>query len=91
MKKYRKIAKKSEVPPGTGKSIRKGKMRLALFNVGGKFYAIQDACPHRGAPLGEGPLRGSVVTCTWHGWEFNLKKIRTYPTKTDRFHVYVSL
>ena len=48
------------------------KKRIAVFNVKGTYYATDDACPHRGAPLGDGPLTGQVVTCTWHGWEFDV-------------------
>lgn len=45
---------------------------LALFNVEGTFYAIDDACPHQGASLSEGEVRGCVVTCPWHGWEYDV-------------------
>jgi nitrite reductase/ring-hydroxylating ferredoxin subunit len=44
-----KIATVAEVPAGTAKQITLGKRKLALFNVGGVFYAIDDACPHKGA------------------------------------------
>ena len=45
---------------------------LALFNVGGKFYCLDNVCPHRGGPLAEGTLDGNVVTCPWHGWRFDV-------------------
>ncbi len=45
---------------------------LALFNVDGTFYAIDDACPHQGASLSEGEVRGCVVVCPWHGWEYDV-------------------
>ncbi len=46
---------------------------LAVFNVGGEFYAIENFCPHKGAPLSEGSLCGHVVECGWHGWEFDVR------------------
>jgi nitrite reductase (NADH) small subunit len=45
---------------------------VALFNVAGVFYALDGICPHAGGPLGEGTLRGTTVTCPWHGWQFNV-------------------
>jgi nitrite reductase/ring-hydroxylating ferredoxin subunit len=60
---------------------------LALYNVSGEFYATENFCPHRGAPLSEGTLCGHVVECGWHGWQFDVRtgqcltvneKLRTY-------------
>ncbi len=45
---------------------------MALANVAGKFYAINDVCVHRGGPLGEGELEANVVTCPWHGWQYDV-------------------
>ena len=45
---------------------------VALFNVGGKFFALDGVCPHQGGPLGEGELSGYVVTCPWHAWRFRV-------------------
>jgi ferredoxin-NADP reductase/nitrite reductase/ring-hydroxylating ferredoxin subunit len=49
----------------------KGK-RIAVFNVAGRYHAIDDTCPHQGGPLSEGALNGQVVTCPWHGAEFDV-------------------
>lgn len=68
-----KIARCSEVPPGTGRVLVAGGRVLALFNVGGKFHAVDNTCPHRGGPLGEGHLEGTLVTCPWHGWQFDVR------------------
>src|SRR5262245_10743333 len=62
----------ADVVPGTGKTITLEGQELALFNVDGTFYAIDNTCPHRGGPLGEGELEGCVVTCPWHAWQFDL-------------------
>ena len=45
---------------------------LALFNVAGSFHALDNLCPHRGGPLGEGHLEEARVTCPWHGWQFDV-------------------
>jgi nitrite reductase (NADH) small subunit len=72
MPEFRRGAKKQDVPLGGGVvSLIEGKS-VAIFNRGGSFYAIGNICPHRGGPLGEGELKGTVVTCPWHAWEFDI-------------------
>ena len=44
----------------------------AVFNVDGKFHVLDGICPHAGGPLGKGMLQGCVVTCPWHGWQFDV-------------------
>jgi nitrite reductase/ring-hydroxylating ferredoxin subunit len=56
----------SEVEAGTGKTVTVDGKELALFNIAGAFHAIDNTCPHRGGPLGEGELEGCIVTCPWH-------------------------
>ena len=68
-----KVAEKSEMADGTGKCVEVEGKRIALFNLGGEFYAIEDACTHRGGPLSEGSLEGDEVECPWHGAHFNIK------------------
>jgi nitrite reductase/ring-hydroxylating ferredoxin subunit len=67
-----KIAEIGDVPEGSGKVVTTEGRVLALFNVGGRFHAVDNTCPHRGGPLGEGDLSGTVVTCPWHGWQFDV-------------------
>lgn len=67
-----KAAKKSEIPGNTGKYVEVKGKEIALFNVGGKVCAIQHVCPHQGGPLAEGGLEGTIVTCPWHGWSFDV-------------------
>ena len=67
-----KVAKKTDIPPGTGKVIEAGGKTIAVFNCEGTFYAIDNTCKHRGGPLGEGTLSGTTVTCPWHGWEYDV-------------------
>ena len=65
-------AKVAEVPPGTIREFQVDGKTIALTNVSGKFYAINNTCLHRGGPLGQGVLEGKVVTCPWHGWEYDV-------------------
>lgn len=65
-------AKVSEIPVGSIKEVLVGGKPVALANVAGKFYAMDNACLHRGGPLGQGQLEGNVVTCPWHGWQFDV-------------------
>ncbi|PYU31116.1 MAG: hypothetical protein DMG28_16285 [Acidobacteria bacterium] len=50
-----------------------GGVRRTGFNSGGRLYAIENICPHRGGPLGEGKIEDDEVICPWHGSRFNLK------------------
>jgi nitrite reductase/ring-hydroxylating ferredoxin subunit len=67
-----KVAKVSEVPKGQGKLVEVSGKRIALFNVDGSVYAIDDTCTHLGGPLSDGTLEGETVTCPWHGATFDV-------------------
>ncbi|HEV3258916.1 MAG TPA: non-heme iron oxygenase ferredoxin subunit [Gemmataceae bacterium] len=69
---FTKVATVQELPPETSKQVTVGKRTIALFNCHGAYYAIDDTCPHRGAPLSEGTVLGNEVTCPWHGARFDL-------------------
>jgi nitrite reductase (NADH) small subunit/3-phenylpropionate/trans-cinnamate dioxygenase ferredoxin subunit len=66
------VAHVQDIPPGTGRTVDVRGIWIALYNVDGSFYAIDNACPHAGGPLGEGKLDGTVVECPWHGWKFSV-------------------
>jgi nitrite reductase/ring-hydroxylating ferredoxin subunit len=61
-----------EIPPGKGKQVKVNGKVIAVFNANGGFYAIDDTCPHRGAPLSDGQLEGTEVVCPWHNAWFDL-------------------
>ena len=65
-------AKASDVASGSIKEVQVAGVMIALANVGGTFYAISNTCLHRGGPLGQGALEGKIVTCPWHGWQFDV-------------------
>jgi nitrite reductase (NADH) small subunit len=66
------VAEVEECPPGGGLEVVAGDRIVALFNVEGTLYALDGICPHQGGPLGKGKLTGCIVTCPWHGWQFDV-------------------
>ena len=70
------IAEVAECPPGTAIERIVADRVVALFNVEGMFYALDGVCPHQGGPLGKGQLTGPIVTCPWHGWQFDVRSGR---------------
>ena len=61
-----------EVLPGTVRELHVEGKDIALANVDGKFYAINNTCLHRGGPLAQGPLQGKTLICPWHGWGYDV-------------------
>jgi 3-phenylpropionate/trans-cinnamate dioxygenase ferredoxin component len=68
-----KVADRSEVPPGGKKLVEIDGRAIALFNVEGVFYAIDDVCTHDGGPLAEGKLAGYQIECPRHGARFDVR------------------
>ena len=60
---------------------------LAVYNVDGEYYATENSCPHRGAPLSEGALCGHIVECWLHGWQFDVRSGECL-TVPDRIRTY---
>lgn len=65
-------ARTDEIPAGTIREFQVDGKAVALANVEGTFHAIDNTCLHHGGPLGEGALKGTAVTCPWHGWEYDV-------------------
>jgi nitrite reductase (NADH) small subunit len=82
----------TDVKSGQGIVVEVNGKTLAVFNVDGAFHAIDNTCIHRGGPLGEGNLEGSVVTCPWHGWQYDVITgacVANPEAKVERFEVKV--
>lgn len=101
MAEFVKVAKVSEIPPGTSRCVLVGNKKVALFNVDGEFYAIDDMCSHAEASLSEGHFEGEVVTCPRHGAKFNVKTgealsmpawapVDTFKVKVEGDDIYVA-
>jgi nitrite reductase (NADH) small subunit/3-phenylpropionate/trans-cinnamate dioxygenase ferredoxin subunit len=95
------VAAVGDIPAGSGRVVEAGGRVLALFNVDGGFYAIDNACPHRGGPLGEGDLDGSTVVCPWHAWRWDVRtganannpavRVATVPVSVEGDAVFVEI
>ena len=91
MARFVRVAEKSELIDGFSKVVNVEGRSIALFRVKDEYFALANACLHRGGPLGEGSLSGSVVTCPWHGWKFDVRtgaftviptlKVKSYSVK----------
>jgi 3-phenylpropionate/trans-cinnamate dioxygenase ferredoxin subunit len=72
MSNFVEAASLDEVPVGTGRAVEIAGKPVALFNIDGKVYAIDDTCPHAGSSLGNGKVDGRVVTCRSHGMKIDV-------------------
>ena len=75
------VARVDEVEPGSVVTVHAGETPLALARVGDDFYVTQAHCIHLQGPLGEGSVDGHVLTCPWHGWQYD---VRTGENEFDR-------
>lgn len=79
----------ADIPPGRAVCVKHNGGGIAVFNIGGAFYACDDACPHAGGPLHQSFISGTVVSCPWHGWTFDLVETDGPPDGVRRFPVVV--
>lgn len=66
------VGKEMDFEEGHAIIVEINKKQIAVFKIQNDYFAIDNICPHRGGPLGEGRLEGNEVTCPWHAWSFNL-------------------
>lgn len=66
------VAKLDQLAPGQGMTVTVRGWDVALFNVDGTVFAMDDACLHAGVSLGTGELRGKIVRCRAHGWRYDV-------------------
>lgn len=98
---FQRAAKQGEIPLGQIREFQVAGKAVAIANVGGKFFAINSICLHHGGPLGEGDLNGSLVTCPWHGWQYDVttgklaqqpdSAVDCYPVELHQDELYVDL
>jgi nitrite reductase/ring-hydroxylating ferredoxin subunit len=72
MAEFVKVASTSDLGPGECKVADADGKIIALCNVDGTFYAIDNTCLHQGGPLGEGAMDGSTLICPWHAWQYDV-------------------
>jgi nitrite reductase (NADH) small subunit/3-phenylpropionate/trans-cinnamate dioxygenase ferredoxin subunit len=66
------VAKVGDIPEGSGAAFAVNGRMVAVFHGGGRYFAIDDFCPHMGASLAAGHFQEGVVTCSWHAWRFKV-------------------
>jgi nitrite reductase (NADH) small subunit len=66
------VAGAGDVPSGHGREVTVEDRRVGLFNIDGQYHAIDNVCLHRGGPLSDGAITGCLVTCPWHGWQYDV-------------------
>jgi nitrite reductase (NADH) small subunit len=97
------VTTRDGVPPREGRTVMLGDREIALFNLGDRFFATDNRCPHRGGPLCDGIVSGNAVVCPLHAWKVNLETgcverpalesgcVQTYPTRIDGDVVSIEL
>ena len=60
------------IPPREGRAVRVDDREIAIFNLGDRFLAVDNRCPHEGGPLADGIVAGGTVVCPLHAWKFDL-------------------
>jgi nitrite reductase (NADH) small subunit len=97
------VASRDSVPPREGRPALIGGREIALFNLGDRFLAVENRCPHRGGPLADGIVAGDAVVCPLHAWKVSLESgnverpsdasacVRTYPTRVEGDIVWIEV
>lgn len=98
---FRTVARVGDVTEEAGVPVEVGDRPIALFLVGGTYYAIDDVCPHQGMPLCDGLVMDRTVTCSAHGWRFSLEDgrwmdsprigVATYPVRVVGDEIQVAV
>jgi NAD(P)H-dependent nitrite reductase small subunit len=99
---FHRVAAISDIPAGEGLRVKLEECEIAVFNVDGEFYAIDDVCTHAFALLSEGFVEGDVIECPLHGGKFEIKTgkavaapctvdVRTYPVRREDDAILVGI
>ena len=90
-----------DVPLGKGRTVTIAGKEVALFNVDGTIFAMDDSCLHHGVSLGNSPLEGKIVTCRGHGWRYDVTTgnvahvpdygVTSYPVKVEDGKILVAV
>lgn len=72
-KRWVRITHPGNIPPREGRAVNAGGREIAIFNLGDRFLAIGNRCPHRRGPLADGIVSGETIVCPLHAWKFSLE------------------
>ena len=75
---YVEVAGVDDIRDDEGICVEVGDVKVALFRHDGEIFALNNICPHQGAPLHEGFYDNGMITCPLHAWEFDVKTGRVY-------------
>jgi nitrite reductase (NADH) small subunit len=97
------VTPSANIPLREGRVVRLPDRDIALFNLGDRFLAVDNRCPHRGGPLADGIVSGASVVCPLHAWKVNLERgcterpagqdacVATYPARVQDGMVLIGL
>ncbi len=97
------VCRRQDIPPDRGWPVQVGGLRLAVFETADGLKAVENRCLHIGNPLDDGPVEGYVLTCPWHGWQYDLRTgehltvlgrrsgLRSFPVRCDGDDVQVDI
>ena len=99
---WTRVTKTENIPLREGRPVTLGGIEIAIFNLGDRFAAIENQCPHQGGPLCDGIVSGAIVVCPLHGWRFDLDRgaavraslpacVTTFPTRVEDGIVLVNI
>ena len=98
---FQPVARAEDIEPGSLACVRVGEQDVTLARVGDDFYATQGACIHLQGPLCEGRLEGHVLSCPWHGWQYDVRSgenefdraivLETYEVRVEDGEVQIAL
>jgi len=95
IKKWFRVTQVENIPLREGRVVQIGGHDIAVFNLGDRFLAVENKCPHRGGPLADGIVSGTTVACPLHAWKVDLNSgeivnqpeklqcVRTFPTLVE--------
>lgn len=101
--KWIRVTQCENIPLREGRSVRIDTHEIAIFNLGDRFLAIDNRCPHQGGPLSEGIVSGTTVVCPLHAWKIDLQTgnvanradhmscVKVYPTRVQEGVIQVEL
>jgi nitrite reductase (NADH) small subunit len=100
---WTRVTTRDNIPPREGRPVTLAGRDIAIFNLGDRFLAVENRCPHQGGPLADGIVSGCTVVCPLHAWKISLENgtverpgstgecIRTFPTRVEGEVVLVQL
>ena len=95
------VAAVGEIAAGDVRVVEANGRSIAVFNVDGQYYAVDNVCPHRGGPLADGDLEGTVIACPWHAWRWDVRSganvnnpavtLACFPVRVDNGVIFVDV